>query len=79
MSCYTVQHREPRTIVMGDAEIAQLPIWAQEVIHHQRKLEALCSQPLVPLREAQNMLDRRGFLSRAAHKMWVNADSFPTR
>jgi hypothetical protein len=79
VSCYTIQHREPRTIVMGDAEIALLPIWAQEVIRHQRALEEFCSKALVPLREAQNLLDRRAFLARAAHKMWVNADMFPTR
>lgn len=74
MSTYTLQYVPPRTIVMTDAEIAELPKFAQEVIAHQRALEAQCSMPVVQLREVQNAFDRRAFLARSAHKVWVNAD-----
>lgn len=79
MSLYTLRNIEPRSVIMSDAEIELLPIFAQEIIRHQRELEALCSQPVVSFRDAQNALDRRSFLARAAHKQWVNADLQPTR
>lgn len=77
MSLYTLRKIEPRSIVMTDKEIETLPQFAQEIVHHQRKLEALCSAPVVNLREAQNALDRRTFLARAAHRMWTSADDNP--
>lgn len=71
---HTLQNIPPRTIIMSDFEIAQLPVFAQEIIHHQRKLEDLCSQPVVKFREAQNAFDRRAFLARSAERLWTSAD-----
>lgn len=78
MGVYGLQNKPARSIVMTDTEIADLPGFAQDIIKHQRRLEDLCSAPIVNLEEAKKQLANRKFLARAAHRMWTNVDGEPS-
>lgn len=56
--------------VMSEPELKRLSPMFREIVEHQRELEAYCSGDVVDFRTAQNMLDRRSYLTRCAHRQW---------
>lgn len=74
MGVYGLQNRPPRSIVMTDAEVGELPGFAQDIIKQQRLLEAFCCAPIVDLAGARKHFSDRVFLKRSAHHMWKKVD-----